>query len=250
MGKKTWVFKKATEIPFKHQTAYLNAIQKYLFKNNVNVFLRNVLNDLYKGEGCVIAIVGKPGKGKSTFAYRIAKAITWYMHHMNWDFEKNRFYNIYDFADRVQTARNEVLIKEEAEDDLNSDEWWSPENKYFSRTIMTQRILNNCYIIILPYMKELSPRQRRHISYMCSVRSRRTIIIRKIIVDETAIFGNEFHRPILCTLTPKLPDDKTDYNKYLEDDQKNKDKIRFDQRAELYAARDKGHKNPFKKSAW
>jgi len=116
------------------------------------------------GKSPIILITGELGNGKTMAAIGLADLLNVKINGEKWSMD-NIFHNVKRFVNKMYSAKNEILVFDEAGITLSSGEWWSKFNKAFYKIIQTQRFKNNIYIIVLPVAMSLAKDHRRMIDF-------------------------------------------------------------------------------------
>jgi len=116
------------------------------------------------GKSPIILITGELGNGKTMAAIGLADLLNVKINGEKWSMD-NIFHNVKKFVGKMYSAKNEILVFDEAGITLSSGEWWSKFNKAFYKIIQTQRFKNNIYIIVLPVAMSLAKDHRRMIDF-------------------------------------------------------------------------------------
>jgi len=192
---------------------------------------------LISGYSPQLVIVGdETGIGKSMLGCRSAELIYYRAFGKIWKpiiydenkkiLEQNLFFRMSKFKGELFRTSKRILIIEEAEIELGSDNWASIQNKYFARMKSTQRIKGNLYIIILPIFMQLAKKHRRAVNYIFDVKSRGFFQAYKLLKKASQVTGDELSKFYLGGCTYNLPNCKEDFDKL---DKENKDRIEIEE---------------------
>jgi hypothetical protein len=127
-------------------------------------------------------IVGKQRRGKSNMGLAIADKLMHYFHDRPFEPRKNLFFDPLDMIIRMEEARKEPLIIDEAGVGLNAQEFYSHLNIAMNKIIQSQAYLNNIYILILPMAMNLAKVHRNYINFRLNMIARGVARVHKFIV--------------------------------------------------------------------
>lgn len=140
----------------------------------------------------IVAIVGDTQKGKSTFLFWIAneicriKAGLGLMKSPVWDYKKLTARSFEQFTGLVRDYKNNVIVVEEAGTFLDSDEWWTLENKLYNKIVQTQAFRRNCYFLVCPSSRDIAKKHRATLNMMFSV-ERKNVKQRRALIKPNFI---------------------------------------------------------------
>lgn len=161
----------------------------------------------------LVCVVGdETGIGKSMFVARACELIYWRTYKKKWlPFDdKNKETNLFFYMDKFKTelfnARQRILIIDEAEIELGSDDWQSIANRWFSRMKSTQRIKGNLYFVVLPMFSLLAKKHRRAVNYIWYVKKRGFALCYKIKKKPAQILGDDISRFPIGAMGLTMPD--------------------------------------------
>lgn len=184
-----------------------------------------------------LVIVGdETGIGKSMLGCRSAELIYYRAFGKIWKpivydddgniIEQNLFFRMSEFKSELFHTSQRILIIEEAEIELGSDDWASIQNKYFARMKSTQRIKGNLYIIILPIFMQLAKKHRRAVNYVFDVKSRGFFQAYKLKKQASQVTGDELSKFYIGSCLYNLPNCKEDFDRL---DIENKNRIELEE---------------------
>jgi len=175
----------------------------------------------------LVCVVGdETGIGKSMFTARACELIYWRTYGKVWRPMANKEENLFFFMSRMKTelfkANHRIMVIEEAEIELGSDDWQSIANRWFSRMKSTQRIKGNLYFTLLPMFMLLARKHRRAVNFIWNIKKRGFADCYLLKKRPAQIMGDDMSRVYLGSVHLKLPDCKTEYDFY---DHENKKSI-------------------------
>lgn len=187
----------------------------YLYGNKIPVRTLEGLSDkLKRGFSPLIAIVGtETGIGKSMLGGTISEKVYYRAFGGEWKPKGNLFFKMSEFKDELFNSNKRIFIIEEAEIELGSDEWYSIQNKFFSRMKSTQRIKNNLYIVILPMISLLAPKHRRALDWIFNVRQRGLVDTYKVLKRASRVSGEDLSTIWVGRFKYPLPYCKKEYDR-------------------------------------
>lgn len=140
--------------------------------------IRNDLLRLLYNRGQIYSqnlfLIGKGQAGKSTYAYFLGnrlkqirlgipiKKATW----REWEYKKFTATTPQQFVELWDTNTNEIIVLEEAGEQMNYLEWYGVMAKVFSSTTATQGLKLNTCILITPYFDDIVKHARSRLDYV------------------------------------------------------------------------------------
>lgn len=170
-------------------------------------------NMLCNGYSPIVIIVGKEGKGKSRAALYIADTL----HKMNslaGDFEPKHqvVYRPLDFLFFIKSSSRRAVLFEEANETLNSMDYYEHMNRSVAGVMRTQRILENLYIFVAPEFERLDKKIRQKVDVLIDLQEYRKASVTSYSYKHGRYNGNS---PYTFTPYPKwkVPDVDKDIEK-------------------------------------
>jgi ribosomal protein S27E len=167
----------------------------------------------------LVCVVGdETGIGKSMFVARSSELIYWRTYGKIWRPKTNAEENLFFFMSRMKkelfNANHRIMVIEEAEIELGSDDWQSIANRWFSRMKSTQRIKGNLYFTLLPMFMLLARKHRRAVNFIWNIKKRGFADCYFLHKKPAQIMGDDMARVYLGSVHLKLPDCKIEYDFY------------------------------------
>jgi len=153
-----------------------------------------------------VVVGDETGIGKSRWTLRASELIMWRTFQQKWEMKDNVFFSMNKFKESLFNATGRIMIIEEGEIELGSDEWQSISNRWFSRIKDTQRIKGNVYFIVLPIFMALARKHRRRVNLIIDVKGRGFANVYKIIRKPVQLLGDELSKIYIGSVQLNLPD--------------------------------------------
>jgi hypothetical protein len=169
-----------------------------------------------------VVVVGKRGCGKTCTTMKLAEMLF-----PSYDYNIHHCYSLVEYMRQVNTIpRWGVLAIEESGTSLDKARWYSPTNRIFSEANQINRYKNFVTFLVLPDVSFLATNHIKMVEYLlwCTKKKKFTFYRNfRVPID----FTNKMIRilKIRNFTEVKLPS-KKNYNKYIQRDRAEKDKIR------------------------
>lgn len=153
-------------------------------KTTESDFIPAVIHDVMNGYSPIIMVVGRQRSGKSKFGLFLATVFSVFIYLKWFEYHNNVFFFPRSLLKSISDEGYEIKVQDEAGKDLNKKKYFTELTFSFDQIIQTQGLLTNIYIFILPFASDLVKDLRKYVDYICHVKKRGVVRIKKVYKRE------------------------------------------------------------------